>query len=150
MQIYAKVQLSIQEPVIVGIAIAPPRYSHQLISEQREFVVNLPPAELLGKVLQCGSVSGRTVDKFATFGLTPIPATQVAPPLIAECPVNIECRVCGLQTIGDHDLFQGEVLAHHVAPEILNEKGRIDPDQLSTIILAAGQGFQVGELLRAW
>lgn len=142
--------LSIQDPVIVGIAIAPARYSHQLISAQGEFVVNLPPASLLDKVLKCGSVSGREVDKFKAFGLTPIPATHVAPPLIAECPVNIECRVLGRETIGDHDLFKGQALAHHVSPELLNENGRIDPARLSTIVLAAGHFFDVGELLRTW
>ena len=142
--------LSIHDPVIVGIAIAPARYSHQLISVQREFVVNLPPADLLPKVLRCGSVSGREVDKFATIGLTPLPATYVAPPLIAECPVNLECRVRAIETIGDHDLFQGEVLAHHVSPEILTPEGRIDPAKLSTIVLAANHFFEVGELLRAW
>jgi flavin reductase (DIM6/NTAB) family NADH-FMN oxidoreductase RutF len=142
--------LSIHEPVIVGIAIAPARYSHQLISQQREFVVNLPTAELLPKVLACGSMSGRDKDKFAEIGLTPLPATHVRPPLIAECPVNIECRVLDIQTIGDHDLFQGEVLAHHVSRDVLNDEGQFDPAKLSTVVLAGGHFFDVGEHLRGW
>jgi len=142
--------LSIADPVIVGIAIAPPRYSHGLISAQREFVVNLPTAELLSKVLACGSMSGRDRDKFAEVGLTPIAATHVKPPLIAECPVNVECRVVSIQTIGDHDLFAGEVLAHHVSPEVLDDEGRFDPARLSTIVLAGGHFFGLGEHLRNW
>jgi len=142
--------LSIHNPVIVGIAIAPERYSHRLISEQREFVVNLPPADLLPKVLRVGSVSGRDCDKFAEIGLTPIPATHVKPPLIAECPVNIECRLLSVQTIGDHDLFQGEVLAHHVSPELLDENGKFDQAALSTIVMAGGHFFDLGRHLRPW
>ncbi len=142
--------LSISQPAIVGIAIAPARYSHELISKQGEYVVNLPTAELLPKVLACGSMSGRDKDKFAEVGLTPLPATHVKPPLIAECPVNIECRVLKVETIGDHDLFQGEVLAHHVSPEVLTEEGKFDPSKLSTVVLAGGHFFDLGAHLRGW
>lgn len=142
--------LSIRNPVIVGIAIAPERYSHTLISEQREFVVNLPPASLLPQVLKVGSMSGRDHDKFAEIGLTPLPATHVRPPLIAECPVNIECRLLFVQTIGDHDLLAGEVVAHHADPEVLSESGDFNPAKLSTIVLAGGHFFDLGEHLRGW
>ncbi len=142
--------LSISDPVIVGVAIAPARYSHELISAQREFVVNLPPADLLERVLQCGQVSGRKADKFAEFGLTPLPATHVSPPLIAECPINIECRVLSVQTIGDHDLFQGEVLAHHVSPKLLGEDGRIDRERLSAVVFAHWAFYEMGPLMSVW
>ncbi|MBL7224145.1 MAG: flavin reductase family protein [Candidatus Brocadiae bacterium] len=142
--------LSIREPVIVGIAMAPERYSHTLISEQGEFVVNLPPAALMSEVMAVGSMSGRDHDKFAEIGLTPLPAKQVKPPLIAECPVSIECRLLDVQTIGDHDLFQGEVLEHHVDPAVLGENGSFDPAKLSTICLAGGHFFDLGEHIRNW
>lgn len=139
--------LSISKPVIVGIAITPARYSHELISASGEFVVNLPPAELVERVIGCGRCSGREVDKFEHFGLTPLPATHVAPPLIAECPINIECRVLGVQSIGDHDLFQGEVLAHHVSPELLDDEGRLVTERLSAVVFAHWSLFAMGGLL---
>ena len=142
--------LSIRDPVIVGIAIAPPRYSHELISRTGEFVVNLPTGDLLQKVLKCGGTSGRKTDKFAEIGLTPLPATHVKPPLIAECPVNIECKLLSVTTFGDHDLFAGEALIHHVSPEILDEDGNIDAAKLSTVVLAGGHFFGLGEHLKAW
>ena len=82
--------------------------------------MNFPTSAMVKTVDRCGTVSGRDVDKFAEFGLTPVPAEKVKPPLIAECPINIECRVLGIQEIGDHDLFLGEVLAEHVAEEALD------------------------------
>lgn len=126
--------LSIRRPVIVGIAIAKPRYSHELIRTSGEFVVNLPTSRILEKVDRCGSVSGRQVDKFAAFGLTPLPAQVVKPPLIAECPVNIECKVIGIEEIGDHDLFKGEVVAAHVDEALLDAEGRIRVEELDPVI----------------
>lgn len=122
--------LSIASPVIVGLAINPRRYSHQLIREAGEFVVNLPTVDIVAQVAQCGSVSGRTADKFALTGLTAVDATYVRPSLIAECPVNLECRLLDVIRVGDHDLFTGEVLAQHVDEEALREDGSIDIDRL--------------------
>ena len=78
--------ISIRRPVILGIAMRPATYSHTLVSQTREYVVNLPTRSILDQVRFCGSVSGRDVDKFERSGLTPAPATVVRPPLIAECP----------------------------------------------------------------
>lgn len=140
--------ISIRKPVIVGIAIRPATYSHGLISETREYTVNLPTASLMRQVDQCGSVSGRRgIDKFSAFGLTPVPAAEVRPPLIAECPVNIECRVVGVQTIGDHDLFLGEVAAVHVDESALDADGEILPDQLDVLVYVSGEYWSAGEKL---
>ncbi len=139
--------ISIRKPVICGIAIRPATYSHGLIFAQGEYVINLPTAELLPKVLKCGSVSGREVSKFEAFGLTPLAAKHVAPPLIAECPVNIECKVVGIDVIGDHDLFRGEVLEVHVSPELLGADGKMDPAKLSTVVLTGCGFFSLGEQL---
>jgi len=141
--------ISIREPVICGVAIRPATYSHGLIAGQGEYVINLPPADLLPKVWACGQVSGREEDKFESVGLTPLPANHVKPPLIAECIMNIECRVAGIQTIGDHDLFLGEVQQVHVSPEILGQDGSLDPEKLSTVVMTGCGFFELGEHLSA-
>ena len=139
--------ISIRNPVIVGIAIAKPRYSHELISATREYVINLPTAAMVEKVDRCGNTSGREIDKFAAFGLTPVPAQKVRPPLIAECPINLECRVIGIQEIGDHDLFLGEVLVEHVAEEALDEKDRILVGMLDPLCYLHGEYWSCDEKL---
>lgn len=136
--------ISIAEPVIVGIAIAKPRYSHELISATREYVVNLPSSGLVRKVDRCGTCSGRDVDKFGEIGLTPLPATRVGPPLIGECPVNCECRVIGIQEIGDHDLFLGEVVAEHADESVLDERGRIRGELLDPLCYLNGEYWTAG------
>ena len=139
--------ISISAPVIVGIAIAKPRYSHELISVTRQYVVNLPTSDMVEIVDRCGSVSGREVDKFAKFRLTPVPAEKVKPPLIAECPINAECRVLDIQEVGDHDLFLGEVVAQHVAEEAFDEDGRILVDKLDPLCYLHSEYWSCGRRL---
>jgi flavin reductase (DIM6/NTAB) family NADH-FMN oxidoreductase RutF len=145
--------LSVAKPVIVGIAIAPMRYSHEMIRTTREFVVNLPRASMLDQVLKCGTSSGRVVDKFKAFGLTPLRAAKVRPPLIAECPVNIECELMGEPiSIGDHDLFRGLVVAKHVDEECLTSDGKVDVEKTDMLIFAEwgfwSAGRRIGEYAR--
>jgi flavin reductase (DIM6/NTAB) family NADH-FMN oxidoreductase RutF len=115
------------EPLIVGIGIRPRRFSYGLIAETREFVVNFPTAEPADLVDYCGMVSGTEVDKFAATGLTPAPASVVRPPLIEECPVNLECRVREVLPMGSHHVFVGDVVAGHVEDWALDERGHLDP-----------------------
>ena len=139
--------VSIATPVILGIAIRKERYSHELISATREYVVNLPTAAMVRTVDLCGTMSGRNVDKFDVLPLTPVPAEHVRPPLIAECPVNIECRVIGIQEIGDHDLFLGEALAMHIAEDALDGKGQVIVEALDTLCYLHSSYWALGRRL---
>jgi len=114
------------KPPTIGISIRPSRYSHGLIKEQSEFVVNLPTRDLLHDTDYCGMVSGREVYKFAQTGLTPVRASVVDTALIAECPVNMECRVTQTLSLGSHDLFLGEVVAVHADELVLDDQGDLD------------------------
>ena len=113
------------DPPMVSISIRPDRFSYQLLKETGEFCVNVPDAGLVREVDVCGLTSGKTADKFALTGLTPVKAAEVAPPLIQQCPVNLECRVVKTLLLGSHELFIGEILAVHRDEAILNEKGKI-------------------------
>jgi flavin reductase (DIM6/NTAB) family NADH-FMN oxidoreductase RutF len=139
--------ISIARPVILGIAIRQSRFSHELISRTREFVVNLPTRAIADHVWFCGRVSGRDVDKFRESGLTPVPASVVRSPLIAECPVNVECRVIGIQVIGDHDLFLGEAVAQHVNEGVFDADGRIAIERLDGFAFVLGEFWTLGAKL---
>ena len=139
--------VSISDPVIIGIAIRRATHSYGLILCGGQFVVNLPRRGMLEQVDGIGSISGRDCDKFERFGLTALPASVVRPPLIAECPVNLECVVLNEQEVGDHQLFLGKVVAEHVDHDVLDENGRPDPRRLDMIIYAFGQYFTAGERL---
>ena len=140
--------ISIRKPLIMGIAIRPATYSHKLISSSGEFVINLTTPQLVEKVDRCGGVSGRNgLDKFREFGLTPVPAVSVKPPLIEECPVNIECKVLSIQKVGDHDLILGEVAAVHADDDKLDEKGNLDTDRLDVLVYLTSSYWALGKKL---
>jgi flavin reductase (DIM6/NTAB) family NADH-FMN oxidoreductase RutF len=135
------------DPPAVGIGVRSERFSHSLIAEVGEFVVNLPRADQVAVVDYCGQASGRDVDKWAACDLTPAPAHKVGVPIIAECPVALECRVSHRLTLGSHDLFVGEVLAVQVSEEVLNEQGQLDYGLARLLTYAGGYYYRLGERL---
>ena len=119
------------EPPVVYISVRPEgRHSYAMIKGSGEYVINIPSADQVKVVDYCGTVSGKNVDKFKETGLTPVPATHVKAPLIAECPVNVECKVRQVIPLGSHDVFMADVLAVHYNEDALNEKGRPDLDKI--------------------
>jgi len=135
------------DPPAVGIGVRPERFSHHLIEEAGEFVVNLPRADQVHIVDHCGQVSGRDVDKWAACGLTPAQARKTRTPLIAECPVALECRVAHRLTLGTHDLFIGEILAVQVDEAVLTAQGKIDHQKAQPLAYGGGYYWRVSELL---
>jgi len=102
------------KPTLVGVGIAPSRYSFDLIRQSGEYVVNAVDKKLMNAVRVCGEKSGREVDKFELAKLTPEKGVKVNAPLIKESPASIECKVVKEIEAGDHVWFIGEVLAAHV------------------------------------
>jgi flavin reductase (DIM6/NTAB) family NADH-FMN oxidoreductase RutF len=109
----------------------------------------LPASALLDKVPACGNVAGRSEpDKFAMAGLPPRPAQKVKPPLIGKCPVNLKCRLMDdPERIGDHDLFQGEVLVEHVDADLIDEDGNLPAERLDMLIFARWTFWTAGKQL---
>lgn len=99
------------KPAHIGVGISPRRFSHGLFKESKDFAVNIPDRNMLRSVEICGSKSGRKVDKFEASGLTREKAEKISAPLIAECPVNIECTKVQEVEAGDHTWFLGEIVA---------------------------------------
>lgn len=135
------------QPPMVGISIRPGRYSAELLKEIGEFVVNVPDQRLLWAVDRCGMVSGRDMDKWDASTLTPVPAEKVRPPLVSQCPINMECVVRQVIPLGSHDLYLGEVVALHVDESALDENGRIDGKRLSPIAYVAAEYWSLRERL---
>ncbi len=135
------------EPPTIVIGVRPSRHSHALIAEAGEFVVNLPRAGQVGAVDYCGQVSGRDVDKWAACEFTPAPASQVHTPIVAECPIALECRVIHRLELGTHDLFVGQVVAVQVDEAVLGEGGRTDYARAEPLAYVGGDYWQLGAAL---
>lgn len=135
------------EPPMVSISVRPSRYSYDLLKETKEFVINLTTKDLAFATDYCGVKSGRDVDKFKEMNLTAIPAEHVKAPLIAESPVNIECRVKDIIPLGSHDMFIADVLAVHADTKYKDENGKFCLEKADPIIYSHGEYLTCGEKL---
>ena len=135
-------------PPMVYISVRPQRYSYDILDETGEFVINLTTKELARATDYCGVRSGRDVDKFKETGLTAVEATKVKAPLIAEAPVNIECRITEKKELGSHHMFLAEVLAVHVDEKYLDENGKFQLNKSGLIAYSHGEYLDLGK--RDW
>ena len=110
------------EPPLIACVVSAANYSFAALQRSRECVIAIPARKLAAKVVKVGNTSGRDIDKFAAFGFTPRPASQVGAPLIAECFANLECRISDTRLVKSHNLFILEVLAAWRDPAQKNPK----------------------------
>lgn len=126
-------------PPMLSISVRKERYSHKLIKERGQFVVNLTTEKLVRAADFCGVKSGRDVDKFLETGLTPEKASVVDVPAIKESPVNIECIVKDVLELGTHDMFIAEIAAVNVEEGLLDKKGKLCLEKAGLICYAHGE-----------
>ncbi len=133
------------KPPMISISIRPERLSHEYISETREFVINLPSSKLVKRVDFCGVKSGKNIDKIKHLGFTLNEGINVSVPSIAECPVNIECKVKDIIPLGSHDLFTAEVVLNRVDDNLLDEKGKIHFEKADLVAYSHGEYFTLAK-----
>ena len=130
-------------PPMTYISVQPKRCSHDIIEQSGEFVINLVPADLAKAMDFCGVRSGRDVDKFEAQGLTREAADTVLAPLIAESPVNIECRVKDIIRMPSHDMFMAEITAVHIDEKYVDEKGAYDFGSMDLAAFSHGKYYRL-------
>jgi flavin reductase (DIM6/NTAB) family NADH-FMN oxidoreductase RutF len=99
----------------IACYISTGNFSHHLVRDSGECVINLPDASIAAKVVDVGNSTGRDIDKYDAFGLTAEAASKVGAPLLADCHSNFECRLIERGLGGDSNLFLFEVVKAHVA-----------------------------------
>lgn len=132
------------EPAITYVSIRPSRFSHQIISETKEFVINLPTLELATATDYCGVKSGKDIDKFAEMNLKALACTQISAPQIEQSPISIECKVISITNHGTHDMFMAEIVAVNVDDKYLNKEGQLCLDKAGLIAYAHGFYYTLG------
>ncbi len=128
-------------PPLIAISVAPNCHSHKLIEQSQEFIVNIPTLEILQAVYACGSLTGRSFDKFKKAGLTPVPGRRVKTPAIRECIAHLECSVDSQFTTGDHTIFVGKIVAAYADMGVFTE--RYDLKKTRLLYHAGGNNFAI-------
>ena len=91
--------------------------------------------------------SGKDIDKFQACHFTPEPAQTVSAPLIAECPVSLECKIQSTQLLGTHELMLAEITAVNVEERYVDSKGKLNLQQMGLLAYAHGEYFSLGRKL---
>ena len=136
------------DPPLCYISVRKERHSHAIISRTREFVINLTTEALVRQTDWCGVRSGRDHNKFKEMHLTPEKAQLVKAPLIAESPLNIECRVLEVRELGSHDMFLAEVVAIDAEEKLVDKStGAFQLNHASPLAYSHGKYYGLGEKL---
>lgn len=117
------------EPPIFAFVLSNRNYSFKLLQKSKECVVNIPTVSIAKKMIQCGNTSGRKIDKFQKFKLTPVTVTKVEAPLIDECYANIECKVINSTLANKYNIFilkgvKAWIDHSQKSPKTLHHEGR--------------------------
>lgn len=129
------------DPPMTYVSVRKSRYSHHLISESGEFVINLTTENLAKATDFCGVKSGRDVNKAEEMGLTLIEADVVSCPMIEQSPVNLECKVVEIKEYPTHDMFIAEIVGVHAEESLFDEKGKLCLDRAGLLCYSHGEYF---------
>ncbi len=133
------------DPPKTYISVRPSRHSYNIIKERGEFVINLTPSRLVRSADYCGIFTGKNVDKFAKCNLNKEEANEISAPLIAECPVALECKVCDIVPLGTHDMFIADIVAVDIDESLIDEKGKLHLEKAGLTAYAHGDYFALGK-----
>ena len=134
-------------PPMVSISVRKERFSHAMLLDTGEFVINLTTEKLAYATDYCGVRSGKDVDKFKEMKLTCVEASQVNCGMIGESPVNIECKVVKTEKLGSHHMFLAQVVAVHADEDYMDENGRFDLNSAHPMVYSHGTYYGVGKQL---
>lgn len=133
-------------PPMCYISVRPERYSYPILKKNMEFVINLTTRDMAYATDWCGVRSGKEYDKFAEMKLTPGQATVVSAPIVEESPLNIECRVREVISLGSHDMFIADVV------NVMADEKYIDPEtqafkleETDLLVYSHGHYYGMGE-----
>lgn len=128
-------------PPMTYISVRKSRHSHTILTETKEFVINLVNEDIAREVDFCGVKSGRDVDKFGECGFTAIPAEEVSAPMVAESPVNLECVVKDVIEYPSHDMFIAEIVRVHGDKDLYDDTGKFCLEKAKLVAYSHGEYY---------
>lgn len=134
-------------PPMTYISVRPERYSHVIIKETGEFVINLTTSAMCRETDLCGVKSGKDMDKLEACGFHTVPAQKVSAPLIEECPLSLECKVTESKLLGSHTMFLAEIVGIDADEKYIDSKGKLNLQQCGLMAFAHGEYFAIGRKL---
>jgi flavin reductase (DIM6/NTAB) family NADH-FMN oxidoreductase RutF len=148
------------QPPCIYVSLRKATYTHSNIRKREAFTVSIPSETYTKEADYFGITSGKTVDKFAATGLTPVKSDTVDAPYVKEFPLIVECKLLKIVEIGLHTEFIGEIIDVKADSSVLDEKGLPDIEKVKPIIWniagmsyhkvgkGTGQAFSIGKQIK--
>jgi len=133
------------DPPRTYISVRPSRYTHKILKEKREFVINLTNEALAWSTDYVGIYTGAKVDKFKKCNLTKIKSQAVEAPTIKEAPIALECKVFDIIESGTHDIFMADIVNVSCDDGIVDGGGKICFDKAKLIAYSHGEYYALGK-----
>jgi len=121
------------------------KHSLENVKEVPEVVINIINYAMVEQMSLASTEYEKGVNEFVKSGFTEQKSMLVKPPRVKEAPVSFECKVLDIIAIGEEggaaNLVICEVLLAHIAEDILNETGQIDPQRLDAVARMGGDWY---------
>jgi flavin reductase (DIM6/NTAB) family NADH-FMN oxidoreductase RutF len=120
---------------------------HTLINAEatREVVINVVNFDIVQQTSLSSSEYPDGVNEFVKAGFTAIPSEMVKPYRVAQSPVQFECKVNEIISLGTQggagNLVICEVLKMHISESVLDENGNIDPFKIDLVSRMGGNWY---------
>jgi flavin reductase (DIM6/NTAB) family NADH-FMN oxidoreductase RutF len=121
------------------------KHTYENILQVKEVVINIVNYDIVQQMSLSSTEYGKGVNEFEKAGLTPLASQTIKPPRVAESPVQFECRVNEVVSLGTEggagNLVICEVLKMHINEAILDADGNIDPLKLDAVSRMGGHWY---------
>jgi len=116
------------------------------VLETKEAVINVVSHSIVEQMTLTSVEFPSEVSEFKKAGLTPVSSELVSPPRVLESPVNMECKVKDIITLGEEGgaghLILCEVVMMHIEENVIDDNNRIDPHKID-LMGRMGRSFYV-------
>jgi flavin reductase (DIM6/NTAB) family NADH-FMN oxidoreductase RutF len=121
------------------------KHTLQNIEEVPEVVVNIVTYDMVQQVSLSSCEFPKGVDEFSKVGFHKIPSEIVRPPRVKESPVQLECKVLEVKSLGTGggagNLIIAEIILMHISKRILDDSGKIDQKKLELVARLGGNWY---------
>jgi flavin reductase (DIM6/NTAB) family NADH-FMN oxidoreductase RutF len=121
------------------------KHTFENVLEVKETVINIVNYKMVQQMSLASTEYPKGVNEFVKAGFTPLKSVKVSPPRVAESPVQMECVVKEVISLGDQgaagNLVICEVVYLHIQPDILDEEGIIDQHKIDTVARMGGNWY---------
>lgn len=113
------------------------KHTLENLKEVPECVINIVNYDMVQQMSLSSCEYAKNTNEFIKAGFTQLPSTLVRPPRVAESPIQLECTISDIISLGEQAGAGNLVIAHikviHIGEQVLNAQNKIDSAKLDLV-----------------